>query len=77
MCKKNTLLEQMYMAKEYTPLEMQEYIEILAKQLDILKDVYIERLTGDGERATLVAPEWTLHKRYFLNQLNKYLSKNR
>lgn len=74
---KNTVLEKMYLSGQFKPLEMQEYIEILAKQLVVLKDVYIERLTGDGERSTLVAPEWTLHKRYFLNQLNKYLSKNR
>lgn len=74
---KNTKLEQMYNNGEYTPLEMQEYIEILSKQLEILKDIYIERLTGDGERSTLVAPKWTLHKRYFINQLNRYLATNR
>lgn len=71
-----TILEEMYRKGEYKPLEMMEYIEIVAKQLDILgEDIYIERLTGDGERNSLVAPEWTLHKRYFLNNLNKYLSK--
>ncbi len=54
---------------------MQEYIEILAKQLEILGDeIYIERLTGDGDRTSLIVPEWSLHKRYFLNQLNKYLA---
>ena len=73
---KGTILEQMYLKGDYKPLEMQEYIEIVAKQLKILGDkIYIERLTGDGERSTLIAPEWTLHKRYFLNQLNKYLAK--
>lgn len=74
---KNTVLEEMYNKGEYKPLEMHEYIEILAKQLEILHGIYIERLTGDGERASLVAPEWTLHKRYFLNQLNKYLAQNK
>lgn len=72
---KGTVLEKMYLNGEYEPLEMQEYIKIVAKQLKILGNkIYIERLTGDGERSSLVAPEWTLHKRYFLNQLNKYLS---
>lgn len=72
-----TKLHEMYERGEYKPLEMDEYIDILAKQLFILdKEIYIERLTGDGDRKTLVAPKWTLHKRYFLNMLNKYLSKN-
>ena len=67
----------MYERGEYKPLEMDEYIDILAKQLFVLdKEIYIERLTGDGDRKTLVAPKWTLHKRYFLNMLNKHLSKN-
>lgn len=72
-----TKLHEMYERGEYKPLEMDEYIDILAKQLFILdKEIYIERLTGDGDRKTLVAPKWTLHKRYFLNMLNKHLSKN-
>lgn len=72
-----TKLHEMYERGEYKPLEMDEYIDILAKQLFILdKQIYIERLTGDGDRKTLVAPKWTLHKRYFLNMLNKHLSKN-
>lgn len=72
---KGTILEDLYNKGEYKPLEMNEYIEILAKQLDILgDDIYIERLTGDGERNSLVAPKWTLNKRYFLNNLNKYLA---
>ena len=72
-----TKLYEMYESGEYKPLEMDEYIAVLAKQLCILdKEIYIERLTGDGDRKTLVAPKWTLHKRYFLNMLNKHLSKN-
>lgn len=72
-----TKLHEMYERGEYKPLEMDEYIDIIAKQLFILdKQIYIERLTGDGDRKTLVAPKWTLHKRYFLNMLNKHLSKN-
>ena len=71
-----TKLHKMYERGEYKPLEMDEYIDILTKQLFILdKQIYIERLTGDGDRKTLVAPKWTLHKRYFLNMLNKPLSK--
>lgn len=75
---KDTQLCDMYIDGKYKPLEMQEYIQLLSKQLKILGDkIYIERLTGDGERSNLVAPEWTLHKRYFLNQLNKYLAENK
>ena len=75
---KGTILEQMYLIGEYKPLEMEEYIDILVEELKILdKEIYIERLTGDGERSSLVAPEWTLHKRYFLNQLNKKLAQNK
>lgn len=74
---KNTKLENMFKNGEYKPLEMQEYVEILAKQIAILPpEIYVERITGDGDRENLVAPKWTLHKRYFLNQFNSYLAKN-
>lgn len=74
---KGTKLETMYNAGLYRPLELEEYIEILAQQLAVLnKSIYIERLTGDGERNNLVAPLWTLNKRYFFNKLNSYMKAN-
>lgn len=72
---RGTVLAEMYERREYKPLEMQQYIEILAEQLRIFgEDIYIERVTGDGDRRNLIAPKWTLNKRYFLNRLNEYLA---
>lgn len=69
---KNTALEHSYRKGEFTLLSMEDYLDILIKQLRLLNgEVYIERVTGDGNRKTLIEPQWTLSKRYFLNQLNK------
>lgn len=56
-------------------LEKREYAEITADQLELLPaDVVIGRLTGDGERSSLLAPEWTLKKLTVLNEIDKVLA---
>ena len=37
---------------------------------------HIHRLTGDGDKNTLLAPLWSLRKRDVLNSLHKYLKEN-
>ena len=71
---KGTILEKMYNEGKYLPLEMNEYLDILVEQIRLLdKRIYVERITGDGRREELVAPRWTLNKRYFLNCFDKKL----
>lgn len=69
---KGTRLAEMYLAGEYTPLEMERYIDVTVKQLELLPpQTVIERLTGDGDRETLIAPLWSLDKRAVLGGIMK------
>lgn len=69
---KGTKLAEMFLAGNYTPLTMQEYIDITVRQLELLpQETVIERLTGDGSRETLLSPLWSLDKRAVLGGIMK------
>ena len=38
-------------------------------------EVVIERITGDGEEATLLAPLWSLKKRRVMNAIDKEMAR--
>lgn len=57
-------------------LTREEYVSIVCAQLELLcPDTVIERLTGDGDRRTLLAPDWTRNKRAVLNAIDRELSR--
>ena len=69
---KGTDLEKDYKAGLFKCLTMEEYIDLIADSLDILpEDIIIHRMTGDGPKRILVAPEWSADKKRVLNELNK------
>ena len=69
---KGTKLAEMYLNGEYEPMEMEEYVNICAEALTILPpDTVIGRLTGDGMRSELLAPEWSLKKTVVINNIDK------
>lgn len=72
------VLENTALAKyDYTPLTMDEYFSVLGECINRLRpDIVIHRLTGDGDKKVLIAPEWSANKKYVLNSLNKYLEQN-
>lgn len=56
---------------------MEEYFALLGACINHLsKDIVIHRLTGDGDKKTLVAPLWTGNKRVVLNEMNHYFKEN-
>ena len=60
---KGTEMERIYLSGEYKCIEREEYIETLIDFLEILPPEYIiQRLTGDPDRNSLLAPEWVLDK---------------
>ena len=70
-------LAEIYEAGNYTPLSKEEYISLVGDCIARLReDIVIHRLTGDGDRNTLLAPLWSLRKRDVLNSLHKYLKEN-
>lgn len=58
-------------------MTMDDYISLIKDCVDILPDdIVIHRLTGDGPKRILIAPEWTKDKKRVLNALNKELNIN-
>lgn len=71
-------LAAIYKAGNYTPLTKEEYITLVGDCIAHLReDIVIHRLTGDGDKNTLLAPLWSLRKRDVLNSLHKYLKENK
>ena len=63
----------MFLRGEYTPLEMDEYIRILAGCIRRLPpEMVIHRLTGDGAKKDLIAPLWSGNKKLVLKAINDY-----
>lgn len=71
---RGTRLAAIYERGEYTPLTLEEYARIVARQLTLLPpDVVIGRITGDGAAADLLAPLWSLRKTNVINTIDKLL----
>lgn len=73
---KGTDLEKEYRAGKFRTLEMDEYVNLVADCIALLPpNMVIHRLTGDGDRKTLVAPLWSLHKKQVLGAIHQMLEK--
>ena len=71
-----TKLAALYRAGEYTPMERDEYCEIVCRQLEILpEDTIIGRITGDGMADVLLAPQWSRRKTDVANTIDKMQAK--
>ena len=71
---KNTYLEQLYKNHEIKIQKKDEFVKKVVTILENLSyNIVIHRLTGDGDRESLIAPLWTLNKRDVLNSIQKEL----
>lgn len=71
-----TPAEGLWRSGKIRPLEKDEYIGIVCDQLELISpDTAIGRLTGDGDRATLLAPLWSKDKRSVLNGIDKEMAR--
>lgn len=69
-----TALAELYRKGEYTPLEKQEYVRLVADAIELLPpDTVVARLTGDGMSDMLLAPEWSRKKVSVINDVDKLL----
>lgn len=65
-----------YLRGEIGTMEKDEYISLVCDQLEILPpETAIGRLTGDGDRRTLLAPVWSMDKRSVLNGIDLELAR--
>ena len=69
-----TDLEKDYLAGKFACLSMQAYGQMLKACIEQLPPhVMVHRITGDGAKRTLVAPQWSADKKRVLNFLMQYL----
>ncbi len=74
---KNTLLANEYNRGEFTPIELNEYIDTLVKAIDMMpKDIIIQRVTAGIDDDTLLAPRWCGEsKNYLMGKIKQELAK--
>lgn len=61
-----------YKKQPFPMLSREEYIDTVIRQLELLPaEIIIQRLTGDGVKEALLAPQWTLKKVTILNDIDK------
>ena len=73
---KDTVLGDMYINKPWKLMSMEEYIDIVSKQIAVLDpNIVIHRLTGDPVKDELIAPEWATRKIDILNGVVKNLKR--
>lgn len=61
---------------EFKLFTMEEYIDIVIQCIEILPpSIVIHRLTGDGNKEELIAPQWSGNKKLVLGSIHKELKK--
>lgn len=69
---RGTDLEKEYQKGKFRVLELEEYADLIAECISVLpENIVIHRMTGDGDKRTLVAPLWSSDKKRVLNLLNR------
>lgn len=67
-----TRLAEIYEKEPFPLLTREEYIDITVKQLELLPpETVIERITGDGDKSKLIAPQWSADKISVLGGIDK------
>lgn len=63
-----------FAAGEFDVMSFEDYVSVVCDQLEMLPpETVVARLTGDGDRRTLIAPDWSRDKRRVLNEIDKEL----
>jgi len=71
---RGTELAAIYQEHPFRIPTLDEYTALLCNCIAALSpDIVIHRLTGDGPKELLIAPEWTSDKRKVLNHITKHL----
>lgn len=61
-----------YEAGLFNVMDREDYIKTVVDMIELLPpETVIHRLTGDGPRKMLIAPQWSTDKKNILNQINR------
>lgn len=72
---RGTDLEKEYLEGKFETLSFENYVELVADCIALLpQNMVIHRMTGDGDKRTLVAPMWSTDKKRVLNAIHKAIS---
>jgi len=72
-----TKMYQEYKEKPFHILSLDEYVEIVSKEITHLRDdIIIHRLQADAKLDDLIEPKWTRKKFVVMNDIDKYLRNN-
>ncbi len=70
----NTALAAMYEKDPFLLLSLDAYVRITTRQIELLDEtIVIQRVTGDADKHTLIAPLWTLKKFVVMNAIDKLM----
>ena len=73
---RGTAMEPLFISGQYRPMSLEEYVRLVCCQLELLPpETVIERLTGDGDKKTLLAPDWTRDKIRVLGGIDQTLAR--
>ncbi|MEG2813960.1 MAG: TIGR01212 family radical SAM protein [Oscillospiraceae bacterium] len=73
---KNTRLALQFAKENFDMLNLSNYVNIVCDQIELINpEIVIERITGDGDKANLVAPLWSANKLNVMNSIDKELAK--
>ena len=73
---KDTPIETLYNKEHFHILTKEEYIDIVIKQLELLREeIVIHRITSDPDKDSLIEPTWLLKKFCLLNDIDKEMKK--
>lgn len=74
---KGTDLAAMYEEEPFPVMSLEEYTDLIAECIGLLpRSVVIHRISGDGPKNLLIAPEWSGNKRLVLNSIGQKLREN-
>ena len=72
---KGTDLEKDYLEGKFETLAFESYVQLVADCIALLpENMVIHRMTGDGDKRTLVAPMWSADKKRVLNAIKMAVS---
>lgn len=68
---RDTDLEEEYKSGKFEVLSLEKYTDIICNCIELLPpNVVIHRITGDGDKKSLIAPLWSGNKKHVLNYMN-------
>ena len=71
-----TKLAEQWRKGEFSLLEREDYVNILCDQLELLPpEIVIQRITGDGDKRTLLGPLWSMDKKNVMNAIDMELAR--